>query len=641
MDLRKIVCIVFDEAHRAMGNYAYTVVTQQVIQQNRHFRVLALSATPGSTKEGVQNVIDNLLISHIEVRGDHDPDVKKYTHTKLIEFVDVKQKTSGDVSKLRSQWIEIIRPLVRRLAAKHLLFNSNPEQITKSNAFLSMKKFKENFFAGRLPPGITAQEGHSLLGQLSFLISLGHTNDLLKNHGLASFLDSLEKLDQKVKNTTGSSYKREIVNGLRFQRLLKETRDIQLKGGERHPKLHALIDLLGDHFNRAKSCGRETKAIVFTEYRSSVENIISELEHLKPLIKVQGFVGQSGTSVSKSSTKKSKSKRKTKNDVSHEQDTNVNNGKLNTFGKRQKGKGMTQKEQQRVMKAFRNGELNVLVCTSIGEEGLDIGSVDLIISFDAVGSPTRMVQRFGRTGRKRSGRIVVLMTEDDKRKQKMATAKSQKIKNLLIRGSSSFMFYNHNPLMLPKDAQPECIEKSMEISIFSPSKVGGATKKGKNNKKKNAADAWITSNSQKQKFESAWGFGLTNSQHGKVHELVNHKRLLRGGRSYSCRVGQKIHNINHSEKTRLFLNLMNFEGLYGDEYSGFEIDLDQQAQISGSKEVSKVSKNDNTQTFGDSWMNDEPYEFEPACKSNRGEKSGSNSRQESCNQTDGEMQKTS
>ena len=87
---------------------------------------------------------------------------------------------------------------------------------------------------------------------------------------------------------------------------------------------------------------------------------------------------------------------------------------------------MTQKEQQRVMKAFRNGELNVLVCTSIGEEGLDIGSVDLIISFDAVGSPTRMVQRFGRTGRKRSGRIVVLMTEDDKRKQKWLLQRAKK-----------------------------------------------------------------------------------------------------------------------------------------------------------------------------------------------------------------------
>ena len=67
-----------------------------------------------------------------------------------------------------------------------------------------------------------------------------------------------------------------------------------------------------------------------------MENIISELEHLKPLIKVQGFVGQSGTSVSKSSTKKSRSKRKTKNDVSHEEDISVNNEKLNTFGKRQR-----------------------------------------------------------------------------------------------------------------------------------------------------------------------------------------------------------------------------------------------------------------------------------------------------------------
>ena len=46
------------------------------------------------------------------------------------------------------------------------------------------------------------------------------------------------------------------------------------------------------------------------------------------------------------------------------------------------------------------------------------------------------------------------------------------------------MFYNHNPLMLPKDAQPECIEKSMEISIFSPSKVGGHLRKEKTTKKR-------------------------------------------------------------------------------------------------------------------------------------------------------------
>jgi ATP-dependent DNA helicase MPH1 len=51
------------------------------------------------------------------------------------------------------------------------------------------------------------------------------------------------------------------------------------------------------------------------------------------------------------------------------------------------------------------------VCTSIGEEGLDIGEVDLIVCYDASASPIRMLQRMGRTGRKRDGKIILLMTE--------------------------------------------------------------------------------------------------------------------------------------------------------------------------------------------------------------------------------------
>lgn len=57
------------------------------------------------------------------------------------------------------------------------------------------------------------------------------------------------------------------------------------------------------------------------------------------------------------------------------------------------------------MKAFFGGEFNCLVATCIAEEGLDIGEVDLIVSFDALNSPVRMVQRMGRTGRKRAGKV--------------------------------------------------------------------------------------------------------------------------------------------------------------------------------------------------------------------------------------------
>lgn len=64
-----------------------------------------------------------------------------------------------------------------------------------------------------------------------------------------------------------------------------------------------------------------------------------------------------------------------------------------------------------VVHRFRQGGFNTLVSTCVGEEGLDIGEVDLIVCFDAQKNPIRLVQRMGRTGRKRRGRIVVVLAE--------------------------------------------------------------------------------------------------------------------------------------------------------------------------------------------------------------------------------------
>jgi len=73
------------------------------------------------------------------------------------------------------------------------------------------------------------------------------------------------------------------------------------------------------------------------------------------------------------------------------------------------------------MREFREGGYNTLVSTCIGEEGLDIGDVDLIICFDAHKSPIRLVQRMGRTGRKRQGRIVMLVTEGKEEQVRWST----------------------------------------------------------------------------------------------------------------------------------------------------------------------------------------------------------------------------
>jgi Fanconi anemia group M protein len=74
--------------------------------------------------------------------------------------------------------------------------------------------------------------------------------------------------------------------------------------------------------------------------------------------------------------------------------------------------GLTQKEQVEILDRFRKGEHNVVVATSVAEEGLDIPQVDLVVFYEPVPSEIRTIQRRGRTGRRYEGRVAVLVTRD-------------------------------------------------------------------------------------------------------------------------------------------------------------------------------------------------------------------------------------
>lgn len=54
---KQIVCVVIDEAHKATTNYAYTQFISLLSQYSSHFRVLALSATPGADIKRIQQVL--------------------------------------------------------------------------------------------------------------------------------------------------------------------------------------------------------------------------------------------------------------------------------------------------------------------------------------------------------------------------------------------------------------------------------------------------------------------------------------------------------------------------------------------------------------------------------------------------------
>ena len=97
------------------------------------------------------------------------------------------------------------------------------------------------------------------------------------------------------------------------------------------------------------------------------------------------------------------------------------------------GSGITQKEQVKRLEDFRSGEHNVLVCTSIGEEGLDIPSMDLAVFYEPVPSEIRQIQRRGRVGRSKIGKVIILMATNtrDETYYWVAHAKEKKMKSVL------------------------------------------------------------------------------------------------------------------------------------------------------------------------------------------------------------------
>lgn len=90
-----IVLLIFDEAHRATGDYAYCKIIEQIEKQTSKrsgYRVIALTATPGNDIASINKVIANCMISTIEVRGEYDPEVKIYLKQKDVQTVNIKKK---------------------------------------------------------------------------------------------------------------------------------------------------------------------------------------------------------------------------------------------------------------------------------------------------------------------------------------------------------------------------------------------------------------------------------------------------------------------------------------------------------------------------------------------------------------------
>lgn len=126
--------IVVDEAHRATGGYAYSIAIRDMMVFNPHFRVLALTATPGSNRDAVQAVVDNMHISHIEIRDEQALDLRQYVHRKVrtrssvlraTKLADLtSQKLIQHMVELPQDIAEIADTIVKLMEVKP--YNLNP-----------------------------------------------------------------------------------------------------------------------------------------------------------------------------------------------------------------------------------------------------------------------------------------------------------------------------------------------------------------------------------------------------------------------------------------------------------------------------------------------------------------------------------
>ncbi|PCH33448.1 nucleoside triphosphate hydrolase protein [Wolfiporia cocos MD-104 SS10] len=430
-DPRDIVLIVIDEAHKGTGDYAYAQIIRYMMAKNPHFRVLALTATPGSTREQVQDIVDCLHISHIEIRNEESLDIRGYVHKKRMEMHVVKM--SDAIVRVRDLLAKIMQPLLKTVQS-HGLAPGSPDPV-RLHPFTVQSALKL----------LMARRGPAFLyGPLMKLGPLARAMSALMEGSIGMCYTILNEIveDAKTKSKKGSGALKADAG---FQSVMKEMEAQKVHGFELHPKLEMLRNLLVQHFAQdvfdhedqaardgasdpnAGGAGK-SRVMVFTSFRENVDEIVKTLNRENPLIKATPFIGQAS-------------------------DKHGN-------------KGLSQKEQLQVIKRFKAGEFNVLVATSIGEEGLDIGEVNVCVCYEAQKTPIRMLQRIGRTGRKDDGVVHVFLAEGrEERNWDTAQDRYKDVQNF-IGDARDLVLYDDVERLLPDHIQPTCLEMMMDIEEY-------------------------------------------------------------------------------------------------------------------------------------------------------------------------------
>jgi len=346
LDLAPVSLIVFDEAHRAVGNYAYVEVAKRY-----QGLVLGLTASPGATRKRIAALCRNLGVEALEWREEGDDDVAPYVHGVDIEWREVDPP--AHMGEVVEQLRELHRTSLDQLVGMRLVKADRPATVP----YLLQVNRSIQARMGRGNRGYLFRA----LSAVAAAIKVAHALELAETQSTAALARYLDKLRREAASKGGSRASKNIASSPQLARvtaLLEEA-------GE-HPKMRQVERLVAEQLASRPT----SRVMVFTNYRDSCDAVVTALGTIDG-VRVSRLVGQAPR-----------------------------------FG----DAGQRQGEQVGVLSKLRNGQINVVVATCIGEEGLDVADTDLVIFYEPVPSEIRSIQRRGRTGRSGPGRVVVLVT---------------------------------------------------------------------------------------------------------------------------------------------------------------------------------------------------------------------------------------
>ncbi len=409
ISLEDVSLLVVDECHRSTGEYSYVFLAKQYQNKARFPKILALTASPGDDLEKITEICNNLFIEEVEIRTEDDSDVVPYLQEVDMTFVKVD---------LPEEFLSIKRFL-------DLCCKSKLEEVKKNNHISSimLRKVELIKLQAQLFKEITTNRDPLVMRSVSLIaeaLKVQHAIELLETQGISQLYAYFEKLE--VEGASGKTKAaKNLVQDINFKSAFIKTRSLHEQKVE-HPKLNTLSELV---INKFKS-DNKIKIIIFTQFRDSASLIKTKLDEHKILSEV--FVGQA----------------------------------------KKKTTGLSQKQQIEMLDQFKDGMFNVLIATSVAEEGLDIPSVDCVVFYEPVPSAIRHIQRRGRTGRHDKGSVIVLVARNTRDEAYSFSAKAkEKRMNMLLKDLKKKIKSKLTPPTHPSIQQTLVHKESDKVLIFA------------------------------------------------------------------------------------------------------------------------------------------------------------------------------